>query len=90
MLEGKLFRLIDTPGIGDTDGITQDKLNIKDILNTLKTVDKISTILFLVKPNDARASPAFKFVLTELLAHLHKDTSRNIVFGSTYGRTSFF
>lgn len=89
-LEGKLFRLIDTPGIGDTDGIAQDKLNMEDILNTLKTVKKISTVLFLVKPYDARASPAFNFVLTELLAHLHKDTSRNIVFGCTSSRTSLF
>jgi predicted GTPase len=28
----KIFRLIDTPGIGDTRGVHQDALNIEDIL----------------------------------------------------------
>ncbi|PVH80521.1 hypothetical protein DL98DRAFT_532057 [Cadophora sp. DSE1049] len=90
MLGGKLFRIIDTPRLGDTDGITQDKMNVKNILSALERVDKINTILFLVKPDDARAGPTFNFVLTELLSHLHKDTRQNIVFGCTHGRNNHY
>ncbi|KAH6714673.1 hypothetical protein BKA61DRAFT_673999 [Leptodontidium sp. MPI-SDFR-AT-0119] len=42
-LDGKRFSLIDTPGIGDTRGVARDHENVKDILNTLESVDKIHT-----------------------------------------------
>ncbi|KAK3943702.1 hypothetical protein QBC46DRAFT_418945 [Diplogelasinospora grovesii] len=89
-LKGKVFRLIDTPGIGDTRGIAQDHENVKDILKELESVDRISTILFLLKPNSARLTTTFNFCMTELLSHLHRDTSKNIVFGFTNSRASNF
>lgn len=89
-LDGKRFSLIDTPGIGDTRGVAQDHANVKDILNTLESVDKIHTVLLLLKPNSARLGPVFDFCVTELLSHLHKETSKNIVFGCTNARNTNF
>ncbi|KAF2248267.1 hypothetical protein BU26DRAFT_519989 [Trematosphaeria pertusa] len=89
-LDGKRFSLIDTPGIGDTRGVAQDHENMKDILNTLESVDKIHTVLLLLKPNSSRLGPVFNFCVTELLSHLHKDTSKNIVFGCTNARNTNF
>jgi hypothetical protein len=63
---------------------------VKDILNTLESVDKIHTILLLLKPNSARLGPVFNFCVTEILSHLHKDTSKNIVFGCTNARNTNF
>ncbi|QKD61950.2 uncharacterized protein FOBCDRAFT_148152 [Fusarium oxysporum Fo47] len=88
IVDGKIIRLIDTPGIGDTRGIDQDQKNVKDILETLESVDKLNTILFLMKPNSARLTATFDFCLTELLSHLHKDTNKNIVFGFTNSRST--
>lgn len=89
-LDGKRFSLIDTPGIGDTRGVARDHENVKDILNTLESVDKIHTVLLLLKPNSARLGPVFDFCVTELLSHLHKETSKNIVFGCTNARNTNF
>jgi GTPase SAR1 family protein len=81
-----IVRLIDTPGIGDTRGIEQDKANMAGILSTLASFETLNGILILLKPNSARLTLMFKFCITELLTHLHRDASRNIVFGFTNTR----
>ena len=40
-------------------------------------------ILILLKPNSARLTLMFKFCVTELLTHLHRDAATNMVFGFT-------
>lgn len=79
-------RLIDTPGIGDTRGIEQDKANMKDILTKLSSFENLHGILILLKPNSARLTLMFKFCVTELLTHLHRDAAANMVFGFTSTR----
>lgn len=78
-----IVRLIHTPGIGDTRGVEQD---IAGILSTLASFETLNGILILLKPNSARLTLVFKFCITELLTHLHRDASRNIVFGFTNTR----
>lgn len=87
-INGKLLRLVDTPGLGDTRGIDQDYKNVADIMRILESLNTISAILFVIKNNDSRLTTSFDFVLSELMMHLHKDTVKNIMFGFTYGRTS--
>jgi hypothetical protein len=58
------------------------------ILSTLASFDTLNGILILLKPNNARLNLMFKFCVTELLTHLHRDASRNIVFGFTNTRIS--
>ncbi|KAK4224244.1 hypothetical protein QBC38DRAFT_547845 [Podospora fimiseda] len=77
-------------GIGDTKEIDQDHKNVKEILATLELVDKLDAILFLLKPNTAWLTKAFDFCMTELLSHLHRDTTPNILFGFTNSRASNF
>ncbi|KAF4633601.1 hypothetical protein G7Y89_g4516 [Cudoniella acicularis] len=76
-------RLIDTPGIGDTRGVDQDKKNMEDILATLAQYPKIHGILILIPPNTTRLSTMFQFCIKELLTHLHRNAVRNMVFGFT-------
>ncbi|KAI9780418.1 MAG: hypothetical protein M1839_006692 [Geoglossum umbratile] len=83
-----VVRLIDTPGIGDTRGIHQDKKNMADILSTLASFESLHGILILLKPNSARLTLMFKFCVTELLTHLHRDAAENMVFGFTSTRVS--
>lgn len=85
-------RLIDTPGIGDTRGVEQDKKNMDDILASLKSYgyEHLHGIIILLKPNTSRLTTGFKFCLKELLTHLHRDAAKNIVFGFTDARSTDF
>lgn len=80
--------MVDTPGIGDTRGIEQDALNKEDILATLHHISKLHGILILLKPTNSRLTVMFRFCITELLTHLHRDAVNNICFGFTNTRGS--
>lgn len=83
-----VIRLIDTPGIGDTRGVEKDKENMANILGMLGNFENLHGILFLVKSNNARLNLMFRFVVEELLMHLHRDAAQNMVFGFTNTRVS--
>ena len=83
-----VIRLIDTPGIGDTRGVEKDKENMANILGMLGNFDKLHGILFLLKSNNSRLGLMFRFVVEELLTHLHRDAALNMVFGFTNTRIS--
>ncbi|KAF5647966.1 hypothetical protein F52700_1180 [Fusarium sp. NRRL 52700] len=82
--KGTKYRIIDTPGIGDTRGPEIDNKNIKDIMNTLKRYEELHGILILVKTNEARLTPTIHFCFEELLSHLHRSAIANVVFGFTH------
>ncbi|KAL7802006.1 hypothetical protein V8C44DRAFT_370786 [Trichoderma aethiopicum] len=84
----KTYRLIDTPGIGDTRGLSYDKENMADILKTIRSYDKLHGILVLVKSNNARLTITFRFCVKELLTHLHRSATKNMAFGFTNTRIS--
>ena len=56
-----------------------------DLLSVLANYGKIHGILILLKPNNARLT---RFCIKELLTHLHRDATRNMVFGFTNTRGS--
>ncbi|KAH8679594.1 hypothetical protein BGZ60DRAFT_369431 [Tricladium varicosporioides] len=87
---GKLIRLIDTPGIGDTRGYEQDKQNMVHTLSVLKNYESLHGILILLKPNNSRLGVMVRFCINELLTHLHVDAAQNFVFGFTNTRATMF
>lgn len=87
-MDGKLIRLIDTPGIGDTRGPEYDKENMVQILRVLRNYEKLHGIVILLKPNNARLTVMFRFCIKELLTHLHRNAAENMVFGFTNTRGS--
>ncbi|RMZ81539.1 hypothetical protein DV737_g2502, partial [Chaetothyriales sp. CBS 132003] len=82
------YRLIDTPGIGDTRGLAYDKKNMVDILATVSGYDHLHGILILLRSNNARLTAHFSFCVKELLSHLHRNATHNVVFGFTNTRIS--
>jgi hypothetical protein len=86
--QGSLIRLIDTPGIGDTRGIDQDRKNMANILSVLRNYAELHGVLILLKPNNARLGVMFRFCVKELLTHLHRSAAENMVFGFTNTRGS--
>ena len=87
---GEVVRLIDTPGVGDSGGITHDKKNFDNILSYLTYYEDIHAVCILLKPNNARLTVMFRFCIQELLAHLHTSAKDNIVFCFTNARATFY
>jgi GTPase SAR1 family protein len=90
LIGNRIVRVIDTPGIGDTRGLQQDKKNMADILKVLPTYENLHGILILLKSNEARLDVMFSFCIKELLTHLHRNAVRNIVFGFTNTRNTSY
>ncbi|CAG2171334.1 unnamed protein product, partial [Oppiella nova] len=86
----KHVRLIDTPGIGDTRGLEQDKENFDAILRYISNLDELHGICILLKPNTSKLTVMFQYCVKELLTHLHKSASNNIVFCFTNTRSTFY
>ncbi|KAK4446375.1 hypothetical protein QBC34DRAFT_356708 [Podospora aff. communis PSN243] len=84
----RTYRLIDTPGVGDTRGPNADRKNMADILATINSYEELHGILILLKSNNSRLTVTFRFCIQELLTHLHRDALNNIVFGFTNTRIS--
>ena len=61
---------------------------MQNILDTINKYKYLHGILILLKPNDARLNLVFRFVISELLAHLHQDAAKNIIFGFTNTRST--
>lgn len=86
----KIITIIDTPGIGDTRGIQQDKINFMNILNHINNYNKLNGICILLKPNNARLTITFEFCIKELLKHLHKNAKDNILFLFPNSRSALY
>ncbi|XP_072024922.1 uncharacterized protein [Amphiura filiformis] len=84
------IRLIDTPGVGDSEGIQQDERNFDSILSYLTFYDEIHAVCILLKPNNSRLTAMFRFCIQELLTHLHSSAKDNIVFCFTNARATFY
>ena len=67
------IRLIDTPEIGDTREIDQDKATFQNILIPISTLDTLHDICILLKPNATRLTVMFQYCIKKLLINLHRD-----------------
>uniref|UniRef100_A0A914IB44 G domain-containing protein n=1 Tax=Globodera rostochiensis TaxID=31243 RepID=A0A914IB44_GLORO len=84
------IRLIDTPGIGGTDGeVKEDNENFHKTLNFISTLPELHAVCILLQSN-TRTEPALKYCINGLLTYLHKNAAPNIVFMSTFGRGAFY
>ena len=82
------IRIIDTPGLADTRGYEQDRKNMQKIIGAVKELGELSSIVFLLKPNESRLEATFRYCLTELLNALPKGFAENICFCVTNARGS--
>ena len=87
---GAKIRLIDTPGIGDVEGVEQDMQNVDNILSHLTYYDEIHAVCMLLPPNKPRLTAMFRYCIQELLVQLHSSAKHNIVFCFTNARATFY
>ncbi|KAL3068687.1 hypothetical protein niasHT_032103 [Heterodera trifolii] len=89
--DGHKVRIIDTPGIGNTDGVNEDNINLDKTLSFISTLPELHAVCILMRANWPLATPAFKYCIDGLFTYLHKNSTKNIVFvftnasGSNYG-----
>ena len=86
----RVLRFIDTPGIGDTNGIDQDEKNFQDILDYISQFEHLRAVFILFKPNEDRLTVPFRYCINELLRHLDESAKENIIFVFTNSQSSFF
>ncbi|KAG4073896.1 hypothetical protein HA402_014101 [Bradysia odoriphaga] len=84
------LKIIDTPGIADCRGVDTDLLNLKNLLKFLSNYKELNAICVLLKPNNAKIGIVFKYSILELLTHLNKSASDNILFLFTNSRGTFY
>jgi hypothetical protein len=87
---GGRLRMVDTPGIGDSDGIDQDRRNFDNTLAYVARIHELHAICILLKPNQSVLTAHFKYCIGQLLTRLHKSAAANIVFCFTNARGSIY
>ena len=88
--QDRRYCIIDTPGVGDTNGIDADKMNCQSVIDYLSTFNKLDSIVVLVRSTSCRVTPHFVYFIGEFLSNLHKDASKNICFCFTCSRCTGF
>ena len=85
MEDGYIICIIDTPGIGDSRGIEQDKINMQNIMDYLKGFTELHLVCILMEPNKGKLTPSFQFCFKELVVQFHRSILDNLVFCFTKG-----
>ena len=86
---GYKLTVVDTPGFGDTRGVDNDILIMKDIKLWFETkLDTLDAVCFVVKSTDARLTPNQKYIFSSMLNLFGKDIKKNIFILVTFADTS--
>uniref|UniRef100_A0A8C1SZA7 Fibronectin type-III domain-containing protein n=1 Tax=Cyprinus carpio TaxID=7962 RepID=A0A8C1SZA7_CYPCA len=79
--------IVDTPGFGDTKGITQDKLITKQVKSFLCSplgIDHIDAVCLVVQASLVRLSANQKYIFDSVLSIFGKDIAENIIILVTF------
>jgi hypothetical protein len=87
---GKKLRIIDTPGIGDVRGITQDDINMQHTLSYINNLTHLNVVCILMKPNNARLNIFFRSCFMQLFDLFGENARDKIIFCFTNARSSFY
>ena len=85
-----ILRLIDSPGMGDTRGLTQDDKNIEHILTYVNNLSHLNAVCLLLKPNASRLNVFFRSCINQLFTYLTPTAYDNVIFCFTNSRATFF
>ena len=84
------LRIIDTPGIGDVRGSTQDDINMQHVLSFISKLTHLNAVCMLMKPNSARLNAFLRSCLIQLFDLLGEDARERIIFCFTNARSTFY
>lgn len=74
------FKIIDTPGYGDTEGIHRDK-EITELIKQKfeKELNKIDAICFVAQSSNSRLTPLQKYIFDSIIKLFGKDVAQNFI-----------
>ncbi|CAF1501874.1 unnamed protein product, partial [Rotaria sordida] len=84
------LRIIDTPGIGDTRGSSQDEANLQHILTFINGLTYLNAVCILLKPNNSRLNVFFRSCFLQLIDMLSENICDKIIFCFTNSRPAFY
>lgn len=84
-VNNRLIQLIDTPGISNPPGDSQDKTILEYMLSTIHQLGEIHAIGILLKPNDANLNLIFDSCIHKMV----RDVGKYIIFCFTNSRPHF-
>lgn len=86
----RVFRIIDTPGIGDTRGFHQDTRNLHMINNYVSKFTHLNAVCLVMKPTATRLTIQLRYCFIELLRNMKQSLRQHICFIFTNCRANFF
>jgi GTPase SAR1 family protein len=81
--------IIDTPGIADTEGITEDEAHLKKIVDFIIEYGEFNAVCFVIKNGTSRATITMKYVINEIKSMLPKDAKDNFIVCLTNSQSPF-
>lgn len=73
------FRIMDTPGLNDTEGYEKDEANLEKIIESITKVDKLAGIVLVINGTNARATHNIKSLLNKFNGFLPDSIMSNII-----------
>eukprot|EP01004_Peranema_trichophorum_P002872 NODE_1899_length_1762_cov_156.906040_g1615_i0.p1 GENE.NODE_1899_length_1762_cov_156.906040_g1615_i0~~NODE_1899_length_1762_cov_156.906040_g1615_i0.p1 ORF type:complete len:518 (+),score=55.47 NODE_1899_length_1762_cov_156.906040_g1615_i0:60-1556(+) len=98
LLDGRIFNVIDSAGLGDTDGVEQDDQNINIIMDHVSRVGTLTAIVIIFNGSECRINSSIKMVLEKLAGNLPDEVvEKNLILvltkttrsGSTFNLPAF-
>ena len=72
--------LMDTPGVGDVDGLEQDDQNLEDILQAIANERDINAILVMLNGAEPRLNARVRYIMTKLQGMVPDYAIKSIIF----------
>ena len=76
---GMKVTVIDTPGFGDSRGIETDKVNVKKIIDALKSEKYVNCVCLIINGRSSRMTASLQYVLNEVSAIMPQEVFNNII-----------
>ncbi len=70
---------MDTPGLGDTEGIEKDDANVENILQTISQTPELNSIIFMMNGSDARFTIRVDYVVQKMKGFLPNVLKDNLL-----------
>ena len=65
--------MVDTPGLGDTEGTTADEMHIKNIIKRVQTLISINAIVYVHRASDVRKDLFLQYYISSFKGMLTKE-----------------
>lgn len=76
---GKQYLFVDTPGLGDVGGYTQDEINIKRIREAVIKLGSLTAVVIIMNGTDVRLNTSMKIILALLWGFLPNVVMESVI-----------